>query len=646
MNSVVLRIFPIKSLILLFAFLAISNRPVLFASPPSEGGTQLLDERFLSEHGKQPLRVPKISPLIDLESTNEKRKVWVLFTDKGAVTASNLQEALDWYQARMPARVKRRRKYRAHQSRPDFTDLPLESRYVEAVLRIAGKLRSKSRWLNGIGLEATPEEIRAIARFPFVGAIDPILQHRETFHPPDNALESLSPNTPSAPVQINYGNARGQITQIQADFLHQKGFLGEGVVIGLLDTGFSLEHTALQPADVIAQHDFVNGDENPADEIGQDDPGHDGHGSVVLGVLAGNAPGRLMGVAYRAGYLLAKTEKVSENGRNFERQIEEDWWIAGLEWLEEMGADVVNSSLGYSDWYRFKDLDGTTSKLTIAANLAVEKGMPVLVAAGNKGGRLLGDLGLAGRINVPADGLDVLAIGAVDRNGRIARFSAHGPTFDGRIKPDLMTLGSGVTSINSSTRTRFSSNHRGTSVSTPLATGVVALLLQAFPLATPKDITRALRSTASQAGKPDNTAGYGIIHAKATFEALLNQFGHTGLSQSVAVESQPEKLSITLGGIKQAALLQNYPNPFNAETWMPFRLAFPGRVTIRIHDLYGRLINRLELGELPAGDYSAKQHAAHWDGRNLYGEPVVSGAYFYILELLGETHIRKMIVLE
>jgi hypothetical protein len=86
----------------------------------------------------------------------------------------------------------------------------------------------------------------------------------------------------------------------------------------------------------MAQHDFVNDDDNVADEIGQDDPDQDDHGSVVLGILAGNAPGSLMGIAYRASYLLAKTEKVSENGRDFERQIEEDWWVEGLEWLEVM----------------------------------------------------------------------------------------------------------------------------------------------------------------------------------------------------------------------------------------------------------------------------------------------------------------------
>ncbi len=592
-------------------------------------------------------RIPKISPSINLGASGETLRIWVLFTDKGALTTSNLQEALDRYQVQMSDRVKKRRRYRAHLSRPDLTDLPLESRYIDAVLRVGGKLRSQSRWLNGIGLEATMEEIRAIARLPLVRAIDPILRHTETFELPVSGSGSLSPRAPSPVVVLDYGNASEQITQIQADFLHQEGFLGKSIVIGLLDTGFNLAHTALPDVDVLAQHDFVNDDDNTADEIGQDDPDQDVHGSIVLGILAGKAPGQLIGAAHRASYLLAKTEKVTENGRNFERQIEEDWWIEGLEWLEEMGADVVSSSLGYFDWYRFRDLDGKTSKVTVAANLAVQKGMSVVIAAGNLGAQPPSNaLGLPGRITPPADGFDILAIGAVDRDGQVAPFSSRGPTFDGRIKPDLMAMGEDVTSINASTRGDFSSNYLGTSVSTPLAAGVVALLLQAFPLATPQDIADALRRTASQSDKPDNTAGYGVIRARAAYEALLDQFGQTGFPKPIAVQPAHDRLRITWGKLKQGDLFQNYPNPFNAETWMPFKLAFPGRVTIRIYDLRGQLVNVLEPGHLPTGNYSSKHRAAYWNGRNLNGEPTASGSYFYVLEFLGQTYTRKMILLE
>ena len=587
----------------------------------------------------------KISPSIRFHTPNETLKVWVLFADKGFSTTSDQRRAIDQYQAQMSNRAKHRRELRAQLSRPDFTDLPIEPHYIEAVLRLGGKLRSKSRWLNGIGLEATGQEIREIARLPYIRAIDPIHQYTMSFEIPISG--SLPPSAPSAAKILDYGNAKTQIAQIQADFLHQEGFLGEDIVIGLLDTGFNLEHTALERVDIIAQYDFINDDANTADEVDQDDPDQDDHGSAVLSILAGDAPGQLIGIAPRARYLLGKTEVVSRRGIVFERQIEEDWWVEGLEWLEEMGADIVSSSLGYFEWYRFTDLDGKTSKVTIAANLAVQKGIPVVIAAGNLGAQPPSDtFGLPGRITPPADGFDVLAIGAVGRDGQVLPFSSRGPTFDGRIKPDLMALGERVTTIDPTTHGAFFNFYIGTSASAPLAAGGIALLMEAFPLATVQDIVNILRTTASQANKPDNIAGYGVIRAQAAYDRLFNQFGGTGFPKPVAVQPTSDLLPTTLGKLKRDELLQNYPNPFNPETWIPFKLASSGQVTIRIYNSDGRLINLLELGKRAAGDYSEKHRAAYWNGRNFDGERAASGTYFYTLKFQKETDTRKMILLK
>ncbi len=587
----------------------------------------------------------KISPSIRIHTATDTLKVWVLFADKGFSTASDQRRAIGQFQTQMSNRAKHRRESRAHLRRPDFADLSIESRYIEAVLRLGGKLRSKSRWLNGIGLEATAQEIREIARLSFVHAIDPIHQYTMFFEGPTSG--SLSPSAPSSSDVLDYGNAKTQIAQIQADFLHQEGFLGQDIVIGLLDTGFNLEHTALERVDVIAQRDFIYDDLNTADETDQDDLDQDKHGSAVLAILAADAPGQLIGLTPRARYLLGKTEVVSRRGVVFERQIEEDWWVEGLEWFEEMGADVVSSSLGYYEWYRFADLDGKTSKVTVAANLAVEKGMSVIISAGNLGAQPMSDaFGLPGRITPPADGFDVLAIGAVDSDGQVVAFSSRGPTFDGRIKPDLLAMGAGVTSIDSTTHGGFSSDYLGTSFATPLAAGAVALLMEAFPLATVQDIVNTLRMTGSKSDKPDNTAGYGIIRARAAHDRLFEQFGHTGLPQPVAVQPTSDLLPTTLGELKRGELLQNYPNPFNPETWLPFKLASSGQAVIWIYDLDGRLVNTFELGQLAAGDYSEKHRAAYWNGRNFDGERAASGTYFYVLEFQGEADTRKMILLE
>ena len=588
----------------------------------------------------------KVSSRLRNAAIHEKVKVWVLFKDKGFSTDERVHTALEAYKTQMSTSIIRRRLRRTRVSFPDTSDLPVSSYYINTVRKAGGRLRAKSRWLNALSLEASPAEIAKIARLPFVRAIDPVEAYSRTTHRMDSSSQSLSQEAPPGRPPLNYGNSRAQIEQIQANFLHRSGFSGDGMVIGLLDTGFSLDHTALQGIDVLGQRDFVNGDDNPANEIGQDDPGEDDHGSVILSILAVNAPGNLIGVAFRASYLLAKTEKVLQNGQEFEHLVEEDWWIEGLEWAEAMGAEVISSSLGYAKWYRFKDLDGHTSKLTIAANLAVEKGMSVIVAAGNLGDQPLGDLGLGGRITVPADGFDVLAIGSVDRLGRSLQISSRGPTFDGRIKPDLAALGVGVTGIDPQSRSRFTHTHRGTSASASLGAGVVALLAQAFPLATPQDIASAVRSTASQSHAPDNAVGYGIIRSAAAYEALLAQFGETSMPESSQVKLLPNSVAVTVGGIKRGVLLQNYPNPFNAETWIPFRLTQPSQVTFRIYDLRGSLVHSAAIGELPVGDYSAQPEAAYWDGRNLNDEPVASGVYFYVLEASEERHVRRLTVVE
>jgi len=588
----------------------------------------------------------KVASSVKLDA-DRPMKVWVTFRDKGFTTPDALEAALDEYWAQLPERVRQRRTTRASTKQPTVTDLPVAARYVEAVRKTGAKVNVQSRWLNSVSVEATPDQIRQIAALPFVQTVDRVHTFTDTFEPPNTDSPSSSSHAPAAPRQVGYGLAEAQITQIQADFVHGQGFTGSGVIIGVLDSGFDLEHATFEDIDVLAQRDFVHGDDNTMDEVGQDDPQQDDHGTITLGTLAGNSPGQFMGVAYDASYLLGKTERVWENGRVFEREIEEDWWVEGIEWLEASGADLVSTSLGYSQWYRFEDMNGQTSKITIAANLAVEKGLPVVVSAGNLGGLPMGDgLGLPGRINAPADGFDVIAVGAVGADGRSAAFSSHGPTFDGRIKPDVMALGVDTASVRPGTLDRFSDRFRGTSVSAPLVAGLVGLLIQAFPLATPEDIASVLRSTGTRADAPDNIFGYGITQGRTAFLALLDQFGHTGPPNPVAVEPDAKSLPTAWGHLKVAELSQNFPNPFNAETWIPFRLMQPGQAKIILYDWRGQIVNTLQLGFLPTGDYSPKPRAAYWNGRTQTGERVASGSYFYVLEVSGQRYVRKLVVLE
>ncbi|MBC8479650.1 MAG: S8 family serine peptidase [FCB group bacterium] len=221
-------------------------------------------------------------------------------------------------------------------------------------------------------------------------------------------------------------------------------------------------------------------------------------GPATLTEWGGRRDGQIYGPAYDAEFLLAKTEDRSQ-----EVPIEEDWWVAGLEWGELQGADVASSSLGYIDWYESEDLDGMTAVTTIAADIAIDNGMIIANSAGNRGGN---------GIVAPADAFGILACGAVDSTGQIASFSSRGPTADGRIKPEVCARG--VSTYCASASRDGTDIYRyasGTSLSAPLIGGACAVILSANPDWTPQQVRYALMSTANNAENPDNSYGWGII---------------------------------------------------------------------------------------------------------------------------------------
>jgi subtilisin family serine protease len=197
----------------------------------------------------------------------------------------------------------------------------------------------------------------------------------------------------------------------------------------------------------------------------------------------------------------------TENSR-FEQPIEEDYWVAAIEWAESLGAEVVSSSLGYTDWYTFEDLDGETAVTTRAANRATSLGVVVVNAAGNERDDPWG------HIITPADGFDVIAVGAVDRTGILSWFSSPGPSADGRIKPDVCAMGvNNWLAANSPDGTDIYRNGSGTSFATPLVAGTIALILEIHRDWTPAQVREALTKSADRSLSPNNDYGWGIINA-------------------------------------------------------------------------------------------------------------------------------------
>jgi subtilisin family serine protease len=245
--------------------------------------------------------------------------------------------------------------------------------------------------------------------------------------------------------------------------------------------------------------------------------GDGSHGTAVLSTIGGYAPGELVGPAFAASYILAKTENTDS-----ETPVEEDNWAAAAEWAESLGAEVLTTSLGYlvfdsGTGYGYEDMDGATAVSTLAAQRAVELGVVVLSSAGNSGQH---PDPARNTLGAPADGTYVISVGAVDEAGERVSFSSVGPTADGRIKPDLMARGQGVLVASSFTVSAYRTAN-GTSFACPLVAGVAALVLQAHPDYSVSEVVEVLRSTASRAATPDNVYGWGIPDAPAAIAIEL-----------------------------------------------------------------------------------------------------------------------------
>jgi subtilisin family serine protease len=434
-------------------------------------------------------------------------RVWVVFADKGYSDTAAEVRAVEALAATAPAKqVQRRTLRRTAPGLFDERDLPVATGYRAAVEAVGGVIRHESRWLNAVSVvapnTATIERLRGI---PGVVRVEPVRGGRVA-RPEERPYES-------GPFEARdyYGAASEQLHQISIPPLHSAGMSGRGVIIGVLDTGFVTTHRAFnepgRPLDIVAAWDFVDNDANVGIEP-NDHPDQHRHGTWILGCISAGWPDVIVGGAPDAAVVLCKTENYAS-----ETPVEEDAYVAGLEFAEFHGADVVTSSLGYIDWYTQADLDGATAVTTIAVNLATANGMVCVTAAGNEGND---SNPTTSRLIAPADALQVITCGAVDANAVTAGFSSDGPTADGRVKPEIMARG-----VN--TRTVSSRNNdgigevSGTSLSTPLVAAAVACIVQAHPCWSVDRIRGALFATASGGGAADPmfVRGYGIINAAA-----------------------------------------------------------------------------------------------------------------------------------
>jgi serine protease AprX len=385
-------------------------------------------------------------------------------------------------------------------------DLPLNEIYVREVLEQGATLRHQSRWLNAISVKATLPVLAEVEELEFVRVIKPVAVGRRS-EPQQASVEQLIPFATDS--RLDYGNSYAQLEQLGVIAAHEQGLSGAGVRVMMLDTGYYKDHEAIPNDQILAEWDFINNDGNTQNE-GSDDSDQHNHGTMTLTALGGSFSGSHYGPAYGATFLLAKTEDVTS-----ETPVEEDNYVAALEWGELQGADVASASLGYLDWYDWSDMDGQTAITTIGVNTAISLGMIITNAAGNENGSAWN------HIIAPADAFEVITVGAVDSGGGIAYFSSHGPTYDGRIKPEVVARGVSTACAGTASPSHYTTAN-GTSLSTPLIGGCVALLLEAAPGATPQEIRDALMLTADNASSPDNTYGWGLVSVPLALASLVS----------------------------------------------------------------------------------------------------------------------------
>ena len=382
---------------------------------------------------------------------------------------------------------------------------------VASIATAAGaRVRTRSRWLHAVSVSAPAAALRGLGRDRTLRRIQPLARWVRHGPPGDTlpvwrARAAAAADTCAAGGDPVFGASEMPVRQLNLRGLADRGFTGAGVRIALLDTGFDTADPAFAAVAVLGQRDFVSGDTTVRDEPG-DAPGAHAHGTAVWSLLAADVPGRLRGIAPGAQYLLARTEDVRS-----ETRVEEDHFVAALEWADSLGADLASASLGYLRFdngfgYAPSELNGDVAVTTVAVDHAASRGVLVLSAAGNAGPGFR-------TLVTPADADSGLAIGAEDSLGAIAPFSSRGPTADGRLKPDLTAPGAAVCALVGAGAVR---RVDGTSFATPLVAGVAALVREAHPALDAGDVARALRAHASHRTEPDSIRGAGRPDATAS----------------------------------------------------------------------------------------------------------------------------------
>jgi len=435
-------------------------------------------------------------------SANAQNYFWIGFTDK-----SETKYTIENPEAYLSERAVQRR---IRQNIPiDSLDLPVNQLYIDSVLTLGVNFIHSSKWLNGITVSSESDSLDEwIADWSFIAEIQrtkPAETTKSTAIKFNEPLEEISGVDTSY-----YGASVYQVGMLNGQYFHENNYKGEGMQIAVLDAGFynadilSAFDSLWTNQQILGTKDFVN----PASDFFKTHY----HGSYVLSCMGANIPGELIGTAPHASYWLLRSED-SES----EYILEEDNWVAAAEFADSVGVDIINSSLGYFEFddestnHVYADLDGKTTRITRAANIAASRGMLVFVSAGNERDNDWF------RIVAPSDGDGVVGVGAVDTSLEPAYFTSAGPAADGDIKPNVAALGLWAAVQGTNGSLAYAS---GTSFASPILAGVAACLWQKNQELSASAIKSAIEASGNQYLSPDSLLGYGVPDMQVADEQL------------------------------------------------------------------------------------------------------------------------------
>lgn len=406
-----------------------------------------------------------------------------------------------------PKAIARRAKFRL---RVDHHDLPISPHYLDALRQQGVRIFNLSKWNNTVQIEVNDTTLlTGVRRLPFVKGTEMV--YDSSFAPPATSPHDRKTQIKNRVFEVSdfYGAGAAQTDMLNLRPLHEAGFRGQGMTIAVIDGGFYNTDTiaAFQSTKILGTRNFAR----PGSSVYDD---HE-HGTMVLSCIATNLPHRLVGTAPEAAFYLLESEDTA-----IEYRGEADNWCAALEYADSLGVDIVTTSLGYHLYeaprieLKYEWLDGQTELNSRSASLAASRGLLLLNAAGNEGEDTWK------KITFPSDAHDILTVGAVDRERHNSTFSGVGYTADGRIKPDLMAMGSNSAVIDG---TGSVSMANGTSFATPILAGAVACLWQAVPTLSPQEVIGLLQQSGSNYAHPNEIYGYGVPDLWKVYQNLGNK---------------------------------------------------------------------------------------------------------------------------